>query len=74
MRVRLMDADGKVYVWTVIRVARAWNCGIPKPRYVSGWEYTSNDGCARFAEGNWMELVAAFRLTASNYGMTMNIS
>jgi len=75
IRVKMTDGEGKTYIWTVHRVPRAINYTMGhKPRIVSGWEYVSNDGCVRFSEGNWIDLVADFRLTANNYGMTTNIS
>ncbi len=72
--IRMTDQDGQVYRWTIRRVVDAFNVCIPKPRKISGWEFTSHDGCARFSEGNWMELVTMFRSVAENYGMTCNIS
>lgn len=75
MRIKMTYKDGSIYYWTVRRIPEAVNVGIGnKPRQITGWEYVSNDGCIRFSEGNWMELVAAFRATAANYGMTCNIS
>jgi hypothetical protein len=70
--IRLQDAEGKVYRWKINHVSRAINCTLGKPnRVVSGWEYTDHDGCIRFAEGNWRDLVAAFKMTAENYGFTL---
>ena len=72
MRMRLQDADGKVYRWSIRRVPRAIKCTLGRPtRVVTGWEYLDHDGYARFAEGNWQDLVAAFRSTAENYGFTL---
>lgn len=75
MKVRMTYQDGTIYHWTVRRVVGAVNLTLGQaPRKVSGWEFTSNDGCVRFSEGSWMDLVAMFRQTATNYGMTCNIS
>lgn len=75
MRIRMTYQDGKIYHWTIRRVAEGWNL-IPghKPRKMSGWEFTDHEGCTRFEEGNWMELVARFHATAANYDMTCNLS
>ncbi len=72
--VRMQDSDGKVYRWSVTREPRAYNCNGSKSRFVSGWNYTDHEGYTRFSEGNWMDLVAAFRATAENYGFKTNIS
>lgn len=75
MRIRMTYEDGTIYHWTIRRVAEAWNlCLGSKPRKISGWEYESHDGCVRFSEGNWMDLVANFQATAGRYGMTCNLS
>lgn len=73
---RLTDSDGKVYKWAIQRVPRAYNCGgnLPKPRIISGWQYTDHDGIPRMVEGNWGDLVAAFHLTAENYGFATKLS
>lgn len=72
LQIRLQDETGKLYRWTIRRVPRAINCTVGKPtRVVSGWEFESNDGCVRFAEGNWQDLVAMFRRTAENYGLSL---
>lgn len=75
MRIKLKDETGRVYHWRVWRVEGVINV-IPgkKSRKVSGWTFEDHDGYERFAEGNWSELVAKFRLTAENYGLTTNIS
>lgn len=70
--IRLADDTGKVYRWTIYRIPRAINCTLGKrTRVVSGWEFTDHEGYARFAEGNWRDLVAMFHATASNYGLTL---
>lgn len=79
IRCPMFGTDGqRATYWSVRRVPRAWNCGgtIPRGhgRYISGWEYTSEDGCVRFAEGNWLDLVAAVRHTATNYNLTTTLS
>ena len=75
-RVTMTDADGKKYFWKFARFERAWNCGgnLKKGRPISGWSFTDHDGIERSVEGNWGDLVAAFKLTAENYGFTCNIS
>ena len=75
MTIRMTYTDGTIYRWTVRRVECAYNLVLgQKPRKISGWEFTSHDGCTRFAEGSWMDLVAMFRQKAADYGMTCNIS
>lgn len=75
MRIRMTYGDGSIYYWTIRRVAAACNLILgQKPRQISGWEFTSHDGCTRFSEGNWMDLVAMFRAKATDYGMTCNLS
>jgi hypothetical protein len=72
LQIRLADDTGKVYRWTIRRVPRAINCTLGRPtRVVSGWEFESNDGCVRFAEGNWHDLTAIFHSTAENYGLRL---
>lgn len=62
MRVRMTyTPTGEVYHWTV-RKARG------------GWDFEDHEGCVRYAEGNWMELVAKFKMVAENYAMSCNIS
>lgn len=75
-RIKLTDDAGQSYHWTVRHYTRAWLCGdrLTKGRYSSGWAYTDHDGVERCVEGNWLALVDAFRLTATNYGFTTNIS
>jgi hypothetical protein len=69
--IRLNDATGNLYRWTVKRVPHVWNClPLGKSHYISGWEFIDHDGVARFAEGNWRDLVALFKQTAENYGFT----
>lgn len=53
--------DGKTYVWKV-RKAKG------------GWEFEDHEGYSRFAEGNWFDLVARFKMVAENYCMDCNIS
>jgi len=71
MAIRLSDETGKIYRWNIERVPRAVNCTYPKIRVISGWQFTDHDGYIRFAEGNWLDLVAMFRLVATNYGLTL---
>jgi hypothetical protein len=70
MTIRLSDAEGKIYKWTVERIPRVFNCNGSKSRVLSGWQFTDHDGVARFAEGNWRDLVAMFKMVAGNYGFT----
>ncbi len=76
VKIKMTDSTGNVFFWTVRYVARAFNCGgkLKKARHISGWSYTDHEGYERFSEGNWIELVANFKLTAENYGFTTNIS
>lgn len=71
IQIRLSDSEGKVYRWTIRRVPRAFVCVFPKGHIISGWEFEDHDGYARFAEGNWRDLVALFHLTAENYGFKL---
>lgn len=71
IQVRLSDADGKIYHWTIRRVARAHNAVLGGGRMVSGWEYTDHQNYPRFSEGNWSNVVARFKATADNYGMKL---
>ena len=72
IQVRLMDDTGEVYKWTIRRVSGAINCTLgKKTRIVSGWEFMDHDNYARFAEGNWLDLVARVKLTANNYGFKL---
>ena len=77
IKVRMTDTDGKVYFWAVSREPRAWACCLPlpqKPHYVSGWNFTDHEGCTRFVEGTWRDLLPRFQETATNYGFTSNLS
>lgn len=74
LRVKLTDAEGKTYYWRVTRVPRIVNCNYPHNRVMTGWEFESHDGCVRFSEGPWRELVPMFHLVAENYGLTTNLS
>ena len=75
IRIKLTDAAGTPYFWTV-RAGKWHNCGgnLPRAKWITGWSYTDHEGYERIAEGNWLALVDAFRLTADNYGFTTNIS
>ena len=73
IQIRLKDSDGAIYKWSIKWIESAFVCGesLKNGRRVKGWEYTSHDGVQRFAEGNWRDLVPAFKLTASNYGFEL---
>lgn len=73
MEIRLKDSDGTVYKWTIRWIGGAFLCGEPltKARHADGWIYKSHDGCERFIEGTWRDLVPAFKLTAANYGFEL---
>lgn len=75
IRIRLKDSEGKVYVWSIRRVARAFLVNPEGPlspsRYGSGWEYEDHDGYVRFQEGTWLDLLPRIRLTIENYGLTL---
>ena len=71
----MTDADGKKYKWTVQSFKNATNVVLgKKPRLISGWSYTDHEGYTRCVEGNWIDLVGAFDLTATNYGFRHNLS
>lgn len=72
IQIRLSDESGKVYRWSIHRVPRACNvvCGRPN-RIISGWQFEDHDGYARFAEGNWLDLVAMVKMVAGNYGFSL---
>ena len=75
IRIKMTDTAGMVYWWTVWREPNAVNLKLSqKPRKISGWQYRDHEGCERFSEGNWMELVSHLRATAHNYGFITNIS
>src|SRR5580692_6206394 len=71
IQIRLSDEDGKIYRWTIQRVPRAVNCLIGSNRIVAGWQYTDHDGCIRFSEGTWLDLVPRVKATAENYGLKL---
>jgi hypothetical protein len=72
LSIRLQDSEGKVYRWTIERVPRAVNVGVGIPtRVISGWQFIDHEGYTRFAEGNWQDLVARFKGTAENYGLSL---
>ena len=71
IRIRLQDREGKIYVWTIRRVPRAFNVQTLKSRWISGWEYEDHDGYRRFQEGTWIDVVPRVKLTAENYGFTL---
>ena len=75
IKFKMTDMNDKVYWWSVWREPRAVNLTLgKKPRIISGWQYRDHEGCERFVEGNWLELVHHFRATAHNYGFITNIS
>lgn len=74
MRIKMTHTDGEQVYWTV-RSHSAVNLVLgQRPRKVRGWLFIDHEGYERFAEGNWLDLVALFRLVASNYGFTSTIS
>lgn len=76
IRIKMTDGQGFYCFWTVRRVEQTWLCGgnLKVSRRTSGWSFTDHEGCERFAEGNWQELVEMFKMVASNYGLKTNIS
>ena len=58
MVVRLQHSGGEVHKWSI-------------SKQEDGCEFTDHDGYSRYSEGNWMTLVAKFKLVAENYGMTL---
>lgn len=74
MHIRMTDAAGKGYTWKV-ESCQGHNYDISRRiRKVSGWMFTSHDGCERFSEGPWASLPVFFHATAENYGLTGNLS
>lgn len=75
VQIRLADEAGKIYRWTIRRVARTWGVNpdgpLSRSRWLSGWEYVDHDGYARFQEGTWIDVVPRVKLTAENYGLTL---
>lgn len=71
MRITLKDENNKHYHWTIKHEPRSCCCMLGSGHYVSGWVYTDHDGCERFSEGNWLNLVSHFKTTASNYGFEL---
>jgi hypothetical protein len=71
--IRLKDSEGRVYRWRIWYVPRAINIigGGHPSRVIRGWQYEDHDGYARFAEGNWQDLVRHFHSTAANYGLEL---
>lgn len=73
--VRMTDkVDSKVYQWHV-RHMTATNITLgQKPRKISGWAFTDHEGCERFSEGTWNDLIPMFRMVADNYGFSTTLS
>lgn len=73
IQIRLRDDAGTVYKWSIRWVKGAYLTGtaLKKGRHADGWEYTDHENYTRFTEGNWLDLVAAFKATAANYGFTL---
>ena len=77
IKVKMTDKETQAIThWTIRRFKDGWNCGgkLKRGRKISGWEFTDCGGVTRCIEGNWQDLVAAFRRTADNYGYACNIS
>ena len=75
MTIHMKDKDGTVYKWTVRHFVGATQFVLgKKPRHFSGWEYEDHEGCTRVVEGNWLDLVDAFKRTAENYCFTHTLS
>lgn len=70
-QIRLSDENGKIYRWKIRRVPRTINCLIGSNHIVAGWEFVDHEGYSRFAEGNWLDLVARFKGAAANYGLNL---
>ena len=64
LRITMTDEAGQTCHWTVRH----------SPGRPVGWEYIDHEGYRRFVEGNWLDLVQAFRRTAENYGFTSTLS
>lgn len=69
--IRLADTTGQTYRWTIRYAGACLLVGVPGRTRVTGWEFTTDDGCIRFQEGNWSDLVARVRVTAENYGLSI---
>jgi hypothetical protein len=76
MRVKMTDANGVSYFWTVKghKSLVLNEPGKKRPRLIHGWMFVDHEGCQRVVEGNWLELVARFHGVAENYGLTSNLS
>lgn len=75
MKIKMACCDGSFTHWTVLRVSGITNIALDrKSRKVSGWSIFDESGYERFIEGNWSDLVAAFKLISGNFGMTSTIS
>lgn len=75
MRVKMTDANGTNYFWTVKgHKSLVLNEPDRRPRIIHGWVFVDHEGCKRIVEGNWLELVARFHGVAANYGFTSNLS
>ena len=61
LRMRLQDADGKIYHWTIR----------PTAYFKQGWEFIDHEGYTRINEGNWSALVFRFKRVIENYGLTL---
>ncbi len=71
----MKDAQLNEFHWTVRYEGNAVQLRSGhKPRQIKGWSFTAHDGCERFAEGNWFDLVNKFNLAAGNYGFTHTLS
>jgi hypothetical protein len=71
--IRLKDSAERVYRWRIWHIPRAVLIigGQHPSRVIRGWQYEDHDGYARFAEGNWQDLVRHFKSTAENYGLEL---
>jgi hypothetical protein len=74
IRFKMTDKEGQVCHWNAERFTGQNLTLGRRPRQVSGWSYTDHEGYQRNVEGNWLDLVAAFKLTADNYGFSTTIS
>jgi hypothetical protein len=73
--IRMTDSERNQYRWIIRHVPRMTIVGEYKNngnvRHASGWEYEDHNGYVRTVEGNWLDLVAAVRLTVENHGFTL---
>lgn len=77
IRITLEHKDESVFPaivkWTAWREGRCLfvGSGLAKSHWGPAWIYRDHEGYERTVEGNWLDLVAAFKRTAENYGLIL---